>query len=58
MADRDGPGLFDEVSLSARLRYARRGDYRPTPLSRAQRVADDLKGFAVPPDPQGYYLAD
>ena len=58
MADRDGPGAFDEVSLSARLRFARRGDYRPHPLSRAQTVAAALAGFDAPPDPQGYYLAD
>jgi uncharacterized protein (DUF2235 family) len=50
--DRKGPADFDEVSLSARLRWAKVGGYRPAPL---QHVEDAMGGWQIPADPQAYF---
>ncbi len=53
--DRVGPTTPDQVSLSARLRWAKVAGYRPAPLQHAPAVAQALKGWAAPPDPQAYF---
>jgi hypothetical protein len=52
---RQGPDLFDEVSLSARLRWRRLAAYRPAPLKRAAGLEAALDDWPAPPDPQAYY---
>jgi uncharacterized protein (DUF2235 family) len=55
LRDRDGPDVFDDVSLSARLRWSRLADYRPASLRHAPGLAAQLDAFAPRPDPQTYY---
>ncbi len=50
--DRPGPDTADEVSLSARLRWARLSNYRPHPL---RRLAGDLEAWRPPGEPHVYY---
>ena len=52
VADRPGPECFEAISLSARLRWARRGDYRSAPI---KPLSADLDRWRPDPDPQGYY---
>lgn len=52
LEDRAGPEALDEVSLSARLRYLRRIDYKPAPL---KAVAAEIEAFQPRPDPQRYF---
>lgn len=55
MEDRPGPDSFDEVSLSARLRFAHVPEYRPPPLKRVSAVETELDRWNAGPDPQPYY---
>lgn len=54
MADRTGPQIFDEVSLSARLRHTGLTGYAPPPL-RAAAVWAGLCNFVPGADPQPFY---
>jgi hypothetical protein len=54
MRDRAGPAIFDEVSLSARLR-ASHLDYNPPPLRASEAVARGLADFKPDPDPQLWF---
>lgn len=53
MADRPGPSAFEEVSHSARLRWAGPGAYRPAPLKSVPTVAEALDAWKAPDNPQG-----
>lgn len=55
LEDRTGPSCFDEVSLSARLRYAKVPGYRPIPLKRVPAVETALKSWHPAQDPQPFF---
>jgi uncharacterized protein (DUF2235 family) len=55
VADRCGPDHFEEVSLAARLRWARIDGYRSPPLKRSPAVVDGLSRWEPSPDPQIYF---
>ena len=57
VADRIGPAAFEEVSLSAKLRWARLPAYRPAPLIHLAAVSQGLDAWRAPLDPQVYYRA-